>query len=598
MAINFKNHILLIISCSLFGISCTENDSFIYDDQADIVIQCSKSLSWNEGRAVTNDDGSGSFTDGDCVEMMISSAGTNSVLQSEYKEGQWIPSLKRSDFSSEKITVCAVYPVLSSVYNEEMLRSISLPSNQNSAQSLNSADILYANTSASLSDPCVMLRFGHALHRICINLKGDVPDDLQVELQSRTDGYISLENGAVSLSAEAASGWIQPYKKDKSSYMAIVLPQEAVAYHSGEGFIRLTSGGKSVTYALDPKINSFNPGMQTTVNLTLKSAETGDDMEFCSQIRWVYGVNSPDFPGKENIPTFNIWETNFEDGIWMRYGYDKMNPPMPQEVQFLTWKEGCGWYDCNKTFEYNGDGMMCWAASASNLLHWWMEHNKKFIEDYDSIYGPQYDYIQRPEKYTKMTAQNQQHSEIFNFFKRFFGNYGSWETGGVNWFVNGDSKNIYPVNRNFDGFFSNLFTKEDKVAVEIKSPSKENFNIWMKDAFRNNKAIGFSANDFAGTGTGVHAMTIWGAEFDEEGNVSYIYFTDNNNSEGEPNHASIKRFKIVYEKSSIPEIKDLMAYVRPLDYNDGTIPKAYPITSLTLVDLRQDIWQKLYLNNN
>lgn len=37
------------------------------------------------------------------------------------------------------------------------------------------------------------------------------------------------------------------------------------------------------------------------------------------------------------------------------------------------------------------------------------------------------------------------------------------------------------------------------------------------------------------------------------------------------------------------------AYITPLDYNDGTLPKTQSlITVLTLVDLRQDIWKKAF----
>lgn len=46
--------------------------------------------------------------------------------------------------------------------------------------------------------------------------------------------------------------------------------------------------------------------MHTTINLTLKAAETGDvDTEFSNQTRWLYRVNAPNFPGKEDIKTYN-----------------------------------------------------------------------------------------------------------------------------------------------------------------------------------------------------------------------------------------------------------------------------------------------------
>ena len=48
--------------------------------------------------------------------------------------------------------------------------------------------------------------------------------------------------------------------------------------------------------------------------------------------------------------------------------------------------------------------------------------------------------------------------------------------------------------------------------------------------------------------------------------------------------------KIIYKEGIMPG-----AYITPLDYNDGTLPKTQSlITVLTLVDLRQDIWKKAF----
>lgn len=273
-----------------------------------------------------------------------------------------------------------------------------------------------------------------------------------------------------------------------------------------------------------------------------------------------------------------------------------MSPPLLLEEEYLTWKEDFGWFDCNKTFNYDGDGNMCWAAAASNLIHWWMAQNRKYIEAYDKEYGPEYKGIDRPEKYSKMTETNQQHSEVFNLFKSCFNNQGSWDTGGVNWYVNGNKQKLtYCKWQDFHGFFSKVFSKDDAVAKETYDTSKETFNQWIKDAFRYHQAIGFAAYDFAGRDTKSHSMVIWGAEFDAEGNVAFVYICDNNNSADEPNHASLKRYKVVYDKSTIPELKGDYAYISLLDNIDGTPSTTrFRFTSITLVDLRRDLWQKAF----
>lgn len=54
--------------------------------------------------------------------------------------------------------------------------------------------------------------------------------------------------------------------------------------------------------------------------------------------------------------------------------------------------------------------------------------------------------------------------------------------------------------------------------------SRENFNKVIKDALTNKKGLGLTIGEVR---TG-HVVTMWGAEFNDEGDVSYIYIADNN----------------------------------------------------------------------
>ena len=83
------------------------------------------------------------------------------------------------------------------------------------------------------------------------------------------------------------------------------------------------------------------------------------------------------------------------------------------------------------------------------------------------------------------------------------------------------------------GYFKDVFPDGVKLATNIGGMGKETFNKVIKDALLNNKAIGFNS----GTVKNSHAMTIWGVEFDETGNVSYIYFVDNNDRYDYLNHS-------------------------------------------------------------
>ncbi|WP_300130732.1 IdeS/Mac family cysteine endopeptidase [uncultured Barnesiella sp.] len=124
--------------------------------------------------------------------------------------------------------------------------------------------------------------------------------------------------------------------------------------------------------------------------------------------------------------------------------------------------------------------------------------------------------------------------------------------------------------------------------------SKENFNAMMKRAFTENKAIGFTAYKFTTGGESLHAMTIWGAEFDEEGYVSHIYYCDNNLVDQDANGAAIIRLGITYDENpAIPSMGDV-AYTIQLPKPFGGSRRTSLITALVLVDLRQDIWKQAF----
>lgn len=124
--------------------------------------------------------------------------------------------------------------------------------------------------------------------------------------------------------------------------------------------------------------------------------------------------------------------------------------------------------------------------------------------------------------------------------------------------------------------------------------SKENFNEMMKRAFTENKAIGFTAYKFTTGGESLHAMTIWGAEFDEEGYVSHIYYYDNNLVDQDANGAAIIRLGITYDENpAIPSMGDV-AYTIQLPKPFGGSRRTSLITALVLVDLRQDIWKQAF----
>lgn len=339
-------------------------------------------------------------------------------------------------------------------------------------------------------------------------------------------------------------------------------------------------------------MTDFLAGRTYTINLKVNDAGTGDP--FASTIHWVYGVNAPVFPGIDKVENvYDRFPRHAPMGEWLRW------LDFGDEKQILTWKEGCGWYDCNKTSDYVDDSKLCWAATASNLLHWWMNHNQKYIEAYDAEFGREYEDYERPlSMFVPMTYENQNHSEIFNFFKRYYADEAGWTASGVNWFINGEPS--YPINNTavgFQGFFKHLFTPKDEIVIGYKGVNRKKFNNLFKDAFQNDKAIGFVTAGFFTFGTGLHAMTIWGAEFDEHGEVAYIYICDNNNADGDPNYAAMQRYKITYRWTSDLGIYGEYVYMQLPENGQGElVGRSYLIFTIFLTDLKRDKWSEKYPN--
>lgn len=365
-------------------------------------------------------------------------------------------------------------------------------------------------------------------------------------------------------------------------------------------------------------LTTFASGLQTTLRLTITESGTVEpdpdpseptNPDVANQTLWTYGVNVTPYPGKENMTSYPYPSASlhkFPAGQWFRWNmtYD--------ESQYLTWVEGCGWYDCNKSYRYDeNDANLCWAASASNMIIWWMVNNRPYIEAYTQRYGARVEstvttglYFDRPSDEFKplypegVMGRNYpvNRAPVFEFFKSSFRDNGSWDAGGVNWFISGYQapQMVSPKIQGFPGFFSEVFKKTDIIAVEANRwPDIDQFNDFIIDAFQNRKGLGFVVYDIAGPSTGNHSMVFWGADFDENGRASHIYYCDNNMSDQDPNGAAIKRVKVVYATEAGMG-NTMYTFMQSLDDEEGNVKKKYKITALYSVDLRRDIWAKAF----
>ena len=300
------------------------------------------------------------------------------------------------------------------------------------------------------------------------------------------------------------------FLKEAHDYHPIILlisdSQPTDDYKTDEGLISIKLNEKETIYKAPEKysdgtvLEKFEGGKTFTINLSAAIS----DSYWANKKVWVYGINPP------------------EEGAWEQF-YTNYS------TYYLPLKEEYGLYDVNKrnpSDNYEGvpDGMMCWAASASNLIHWWTYMNKEYIDRYIEL--GKYKVPDCKYDFEKAQTQEDQESQIFQTFIDSFEDQAGNIDDGVNWFIHG-IKPVLPAmgpSASSGGYFKDVFPDGVKLATNIGGMGKETFNKVIKDALLNNKAIGFNS----GTVKNSHAMTILGAEFDETGNVSYIYFVDNN----------------------------------------------------------------------
>lgn len=302
------------------------------------------------------------------------------------------------------------------------------------------------------------------------------------------------------------------------------------------------------------------------------------DEEFRNKKLWLYGIDSPVYDPETVIevsPGNPI--DNYTPNVWVKYVYHWSDGTTTESWK-LPWGEGCGWYDVNKTYWKDDaeDGYMCWAGASSNILHWWIDRNKEYVAAYDARYGNEPEF----EKYPRPSADFSPASKsaIFRLFIDTFQNRGAGE--GVSWFITGLNANTSgidnPTMLDCPGYFGRVFKKTDVVYTDNRAMSKSRFNQIIKHALKNRQALEFTTN-------GNHAMTIWGAEFDDEGYVDYIYYADNNYGDQDPVGAACIRQKISYRKDAVMNLPD-QAYM-------GSNTR---ISALGVADLRRDIWRQAF----
>lgn len=176
---------------------------------------------------------------------------------------------------------------------------------------------------------------------------------------------------------------------------------------------------------------------------------------------------------------------------------------------FAEWKQDCGWYDTSQgTFNF------CWAGTASNVIHWWLDRNADYINRY---------YELKNESKPDFSYKGKGQSNIFALFvSTWTENKGGYPQIGFNWFINiNDNDLIQSSAKGKAGYFKEVFG-ETSLSEYQKQLNRRNFNTFIAKALEENKLISIDERNLSGA----HSITCWGFDFDEEGYICALYYTD------------------------------------------------------------------------
>ncbi|MDO4773700.1 MAG: IdeS/Mac family cysteine endopeptidase [Candidatus Saccharibacteria bacterium] len=217
---------------------------------------------------------------------------------------------------------------------------------------------------------------------------------------------------------------------------------------------------------------------------------------------------------------------------------------------------GNGWYDIDKALVNEQDANLCFAATAGNMLHWWYDRNSAQIARFIAQQSPLPPHVagtlKDPATY-RNSFTSQQQSRFFDMYKVHFGynQRGFFADLLIDLFINGHTpKPNGGTNENWEymdnfrvdprgGLFHSVFGKKP-LTDRTFGGNYSGLNRQVRNILRNGDIAGL-AYTVLGRTTG-HIVTLWGAEYDLDGNIVGVYVTDSDDKDYALN--GMKRYSI------------------------------------------------------
>lgn len=528
-----RNIFALAVMTSLFLVSCEKNEVLVSEENEDAVQLITEiKASIPNSRIDLELEGKGTFIEGDSISLLYSDGVQKDLTQAD---SRWTPSFSWNEIGSQA-TFSAFYPTIPDD-NQTFKHTVEL--DQRIGNNFERSALLFARPVQVNKGEAVHLKFDHLMSCITIVLKGNLYTQEQLEkavVKLKAYNQYEVErNGTLKHLYNYEDNILNVpeitlKRRNGSTFQAIVCPQKFDV--SFMGWLSIQIDGKHYTIPEPPEyllgeepFKGFESGKRVTLTYSFnKKVPEGKGKRIM-----VSGITIPD-------P-----DTSAE---W------KPNGPA---LKHLPWKPGYKWYDCNKKKTNDGsydDQNLCWAATGSNMLHWWFDFNKDNIEKYCKINKIDFNTI--PHNYV-----DHHNSDIFDYYKKNFTDDGSFTGAGLKWFLTGVYDKQHPdaaslLDSKSGGFFKDVFGNHPVFLSRQIGSSLEDFSAFLKEGLENDMAVGFDIR-LEGFRFRGHAMTIWGADFDPYGLVTAIYYLDNNDGtiDSGPNPTGLIKARVQANKSGV-----------------------------------------------
>ncbi|MGI5076548.1 IdeS/Mac family cysteine endopeptidase [Treponema maltophilum] len=312
--------------------------------------------------------------------------------------------------------------------------------------------------------------------------------------------------------------------------------------------------------------------------------------------KWVHGIGSPAENEKEKvginingIPTGDTYPQSYVFK-WKETADTKFYNVRKLDKLYVQGQFPSNYFVINGIYGEERQGKdlsQCWAKTASNMLHWWFEQNKDYIEQYkqkaaiEEWKRPLYkhDYIRGLQD-----EDEGKKSDIANIFRAYSHNNsrGGYIEDGLTWYLykRDGQKNLGSI---YPGLFNDVFTHDTSPITIERCETKKEFEQLMNKALDNKRAIGIFWQGSKGNRPYQHAVTCWGAAYDEDNNIICLYIAESNLPE-----AVLYPFGVRYKGNIYEEAEKNRTYM----FNYAlSKPENIYIDGLTTLDLGEEQWK-------